>query len=77
MAERTHLTDRLEALRNHFRSGATRPYVARREADLIINIVDASNLERNLYLTSQLLEMKVPMLVALNARIPLRCSVRS
>ncbi|HOP45117.1 MAG TPA: hypothetical protein PLA11_16460, partial [Flavobacteriales bacterium] len=32
MAERTHLTDRLEALRNHFRSGATRPYAARREA---------------------------------------------
>ena len=43
-----------------------RDYVAEREADLIINIVDASNLERNLYLTSQLLEMKVPMLVTLN-----------
>ncbi len=43
-----------------------RDYIAGREADLIINIVDASNLERNLYLTSQLLEMKVPMLVVLN-----------
>lgn len=43
-----------------------RDYVAAREADLIINIVDASNIERNLYLTSQLMEMKVPMLVALN-----------
>ncbi len=43
-----------------------RDYVAEREADLIINIVDASNLERNLYLTSQLLEMKVPLLVTLN-----------
>ncbi len=43
-----------------------RDYVAQRDADLIINIVDASNLERNLYLTTQLLEMKVPMLVALN-----------
>ena len=43
-----------------------RDYVAAREADLIVNIVDASNLERNLYLTSQLLEMKVPMVVALN-----------
>ena len=43
-----------------------RDYVAGREADLIVNIVDASNLERNLYLTAQLLEMKVPMLVALN-----------
>ncbi|MDR0529431.1 MAG: Fe(2+) transporter permease subunit FeoB [Zoogloeaceae bacterium] len=36
------------------------------EADLIVNILDASNLERNLYLTAQLLEMRVPMLVALN-----------
>ena len=36
------------------------------EADLIVNIVDASNLERNLYLTTQLLEMRVPMVVALN-----------
>jgi len=43
-----------------------RDYVAQREADLIVNIVDASNIERNLYLTSQLMEMKVPMLVALN-----------
>ncbi len=43
-----------------------RDYVASREADLIINIVDASNIERNLYLTSQLIEMKVPMMVVLN-----------
>lgn len=43
-----------------------RDYVAAREADLIVNIVDASNLERNLYLTSQLLEMNIPVLVALN-----------
>jgi len=43
-----------------------RDYVAGREADLIVNIVDASNLERNLYLTSQLLEMRVPMVLALN-----------
>ncbi len=43
-----------------------REYVAEREADVIVNIVDASNLERNLYLTSQLLEMKVPTVVALN-----------
>lgn len=43
-----------------------RDYVASREADLIINIVDAANIERNLYLTSQLLEMRVPMIVALN-----------
>lgn len=43
-----------------------RDYVAERSADLIVNIVDASNLERNLYLSSQLLEMRVPMLVAVN-----------
>jgi len=35
-------------------------------ADLIVNIVDASNLERNLYLTTQLIEMGVPLLVVLN-----------
>ncbi len=43
-----------------------RDFVLSGEADLIINIVDASNLERNLYLTTQLLEMRVPMLVVLN-----------
>ena len=36
------------------------------EIDVIINIVDASNLERNLYLTTQLLEMDVPVVIALN-----------
>lgn len=43
-----------------------RDYVAAREADLIINIIDASNIERNLYLTSQLIEMRVPMILVLN-----------
>ncbi|WP_349431364.1 Fe(2+) transporter permease subunit FeoB [Methylomarinum sp. Ch1-1] len=43
-----------------------RDYVASHEAGLIINIIDATNIERNLYLTSQLLEMRVPMVVALN-----------
>ncbi len=43
-----------------------RDYVLSGEADLIINIVDASNIERNLYLTTQLLEMRVPILIALN-----------
>ena len=43
-----------------------RDYVASRQADLIINIVDASNIERNLYLTSQLMEMRVPMILVLN-----------
>ncbi len=36
------------------------------EADLVINVVDATNLERNLYLTLELLEQNVPMVVALN-----------
>jgi len=43
-----------------------RDYVLSGEADLIINIVDASNIERNLYLTTQLLEMRTPLLIALN-----------
>ncbi len=43
-----------------------RDYLLSGEADLIINIVDASNLERNLYLTTQILEMGVPMVIALN-----------
>ncbi|KAB1181422.1 FeoB small GTPase domain-containing protein, partial [Escherichia coli] len=36
------------------------------EADMLINVVDASNLERNLYLTLQLLELGVPCIIALN-----------
>lgn len=36
------------------------------EADLIINILDASNLHRNLFLTSQLLDMGVPVICAVN-----------
>ncbi len=43
-----------------------RDYVASKQAQLVINIIDASNIERNLYLTSQLIEMKVPMLLVLN-----------
>jgi ferrous iron transport protein B len=43
-----------------------RDYVYANRANLIVNIVDASNLERNLYLTCQLAEMRVPLLVVLN-----------
>ncbi len=43
-----------------------RDYILSGEADVIINIVDASNLERNLYLTFQLLEMGVHVIIALN-----------
>lgn len=41
-------------------------FLAAGSARLIVNIVDASNLERNLYLTTQLLEMHLPVVVALN-----------
>jgi ferrous iron transport protein B len=41
-------------------------YVFSRSMDLIINIVDASNLERNLFLTHQLLDSTIPMIIALN-----------
>jgi ferrous iron transport protein B len=44
----------------------TRDYLLGRESDLIVNVLDASNLERHLYLTVQLLEMGVPVLIALN-----------
>ena len=43
-----------------------RDYLLSREADLVIDIVDATNLERNLYLTLQLIEMGLPILVVLN-----------
>ena len=41
-------------------------YLLSREASLIINIVDATNLERNLFLTSQLADMKIPLVIAVN-----------
>ncbi len=44
----------------------TRDYLLSREAQVIVNVLNAANLERNLYLTIQLLEMGVPMVVALN-----------
>ena len=44
----------------------SRDYIINEKPDAIINIIDASNLERNLYLTTQLIELGVPMVVALN-----------
>jgi len=44
----------------------TRDYLIENKPDGIINIVDATNLERNLYLTLQLIELGIPMVVALN-----------
>jgi len=43
-----------------------RRFIVEERPDLVVNVVDASNLERNLYLTSQLLELGAPLLVALN-----------
>lgn len=44
----------------------TRDFIINQKPDGIINIVDATNIERNLYLTLQLLELCVPMVLALN-----------
>ena len=44
----------------------SRDFIINQKPDGIINIVDATNIERNLYLTLQLLELRVPMVLALN-----------
>ena len=44
----------------------SRDFIIHQKPDGIINIVDATNIERNLYLTLQLLELRVPMVLALN-----------
>ena len=43
-----------------------RDYIIGEKPDVVINVVDATNLERNLYLTVQLLELDVPVVLALN-----------
>jgi len=43
-----------------------RRYILEERPDVVVNIVDATNLQRHLYLTTQLLEMRVPVVVALN-----------
>ena len=43
-----------------------RSYIINESPDLIVNIVDVTKLERNLYLTTQLLQLRVPMIVCLN-----------
>ncbi len=43
-----------------------RDYLVQEKPDVVINITDASNLERNLYLSTQFLELGVPMIIALN-----------
>lgn len=44
----------------------TRDYLLSGEVDCIINILDATNIERNLYLTLQLIELQIPMVLAIN-----------
>ena len=43
-----------------------RNYLVNEKPDVIINIIDATNIERNLYLTTQLAELNIPMVIALN-----------
>ena len=43
-----------------------RQYIMEEHPDIVLNIADASNLERNLFLTTQLIDMNVPMVMALN-----------
>ncbi len=44
----------------------SREFILTQKPDLVINIIDASNIERTMYLTTQLLEMRIPVIVALN-----------
>jgi len=44
----------------------SREYIVSENVDIIINVIDATNLERNLFFTFQLLELKVPMIIAIN-----------
>ena len=44
----------------------TRDFLLKRHPDGIINIIDATNIQRNLYLSMQLIELNIPMVIALN-----------
>ncbi len=52
----------------------TRDFLVNEHPDAIINIVDATNLERNLYLTLQMMELNIPMILALNMMDEVRAS---
>ncbi len=43
-----------------------RNYIINEKPDVLINIIDATNIERNMYLTLQILETKIPTVIALN-----------
>lgn len=55
----------------------TRDFLIENKPDGIINIVDATNIERNLYLSLQLIELGIPMVLALNMMDEMRASGRS
>lgn len=55
----------------------TRDFILRENPDAVINIVDATNIERNLYLTLQLMELNIPMVIALNMMDEVRASGNS
>lgn len=52
----------------------TRDYLIQEKPDCIINIIDATSIERNLYLTLQLMELGIPMILALNMMDEIRSS---
>ena len=52
----------------------TRDFLLDEHPEAIINIVDATNIERNLYLTLQLMELEIPMVIALNMMDEVRAS---
>ena len=54
----------------------SRNFILDEKPDCIINVVDATNLERNLYLTTQLLEISVPVVIALNMMDVIKTSGR-
>lgn len=55
----------------------SRNYLLSGDADIILNVVDATNLERNLYLTTQLLEIGMPIVIALNMADSLKADGKS
>lgn len=52
----------------------TRDFLLKNKINCIINIVDATNIERNLYLTLQLIELNIPMVIALNMMDEIRAN---
>lgn len=52
----------------------TRDFLVRERPDVIVNIVDATNIERNLYLTLQLMTLGIPMVIALNMMDEIRAN---